>query len=139
MQPDLRRAFIGEMRLADIAEVQNDPELAFKHLERAHILGQRYLIPHITTHWHMLRLARRRQDGVETRGQVVRLLAVFPGYAFGWIPKGNTGGANVSAMAPMTIPSDLAPLLANYSVWRDVAVRVAAWSVLAVTAIMAMR
>ena len=36
------------------------------------------------------------------------------------VPKGNTGGANVSPVKPMDYPSDLKPLLADYSVWSDV-------------------
>lgn len=139
MQAELRRAFTEEMRLADVAEAENDAERAFRHLKRAHILGQRYLITHLTTHWRMLRVARRRSDNVEARGQVARLLAVFPGYAFGWIPKGNTGGANVSATVPMALPPDLAPLLADYNVWRDVAIRAAIWSALAFVVFVAMR
>lgn len=139
MQAELRRAFTEEIRLADVAEAENDAGRAFRHLERAHILGQRYLITHLTTHWRMLRLARRRSDNVEARGQVVRLLAVFPGYAFGWIPKGNTGGANVSATVTMAPPPDLAPLLADYNVWRDVAMRAAIWGALAFAVFAAMR
>ncbi len=34
-----------------------------------------------------------------------------PGSVTGKYPVGNTGGADVSAFAPMTIPDDLQPLL----------------------------
>lgn len=131
MNPDIRAAYITELRLADAAKHQADLATAFAHLERAHILGQRYLVAHLDTHFRMLDVARQRRDGRETRGQLVRILAVVPGYLSGWVPKGNTGGANVSAVRPMPIPSDLAPLLAGYSVTRDVAGRLAMWTVIA--------
>ncbi len=72
----------------------------------------------------MLKLGFRRSDRREIRGQIVRLAAVIPGYIFGWVPKGNTGGADVSAIKPMAIPKDLEPLLQDYSVSRDVIVRI---------------
>jgi len=36
------------------------------------------------------------------------MLAVAPAAIFRWVPIGNTGGANVSALKPMPIPADLA-------------------------------
>lgn len=59
----------------------------------------------------------------EIVGQVMRLLATVPGFVFGWIPKGNTGGANVSALKPMAPPEDLRHLV-DFSVGRDVGLRV---------------
>lgn len=123
MKTALRSAIAYEMKRASDAEAAGDDQQAFAHLERAHILGQRYFLTHMHTHLRMLRLARRRRDRREVRGQVLRLIAVTPGYLSGWVPKGNPGGANVSALKPMPYPDDLAPLLTNYSVWRDVGVR----------------
>ncbi|HEV3401169.1 MAG TPA: DUF3703 domain-containing protein [Acidimicrobiales bacterium] len=45
------------------------------------------------------------------RGQVLRLVLAGPGSLTGRYPLGNTGGANVSAFAPMPIPDDLRDLL----------------------------
>jgi hypothetical protein len=123
MKTDVKAAYHDEMRKAAAAQLDGALDQAFAHLERAHILGQRYLVPHLATHWRMLQIARTRRDQRETRGQIARLAAVFLGYVTGWVPKGNTGGANVSAMKPMTPPADLAPLLADYNVSRDVAFR----------------
>lgn len=114
-----------EMAASREAERAGDLDRAIHFLERAHILGQRYLIPHLATHWRMLRLARRHGDPREIRGQIARLFAALPGYLFGWVPVGNTGGANVSAIQPMPIPPDLAPYFIGYSVWTGIAVRVA--------------
>ena len=57
------------------------------------------------------RPARRRRDGKEIVGQVVRLVPAGPGSLTGKYPVGNTGGANVSAFAPMPIPDDLRAVL----------------------------
>lgn len=135
MKAELKAAFAAEMARAGAAEASGDLDEAFRRLERAHVLGQRYVITHLHTHLRMLRIARRRRDVKETRGQVMRLFAVVPGYLFGWTPKGNTGGADVSAIKPMRPPEDLAPLLRDYHVWRDVAGRVLGWG-LAIVALM---
>ncbi len=57
------------------------------------------------------RPALRRRDRKEIVGQVVRLVLAGPGSLNGKYPVGNTGGANVSAFAPMPIPDDLRAVL----------------------------
>jgi hypothetical protein len=123
----LRRAYDAEIAEANTQCAAGNLDAAFAHLERAHILGQRFLIPHAWTNIRMLAIGLRRADGREIVGQFLRLFATIPGYAFGWVPKGNTGGANVSAVRPMPLPDDLQPLLANYDVWRDAIIRAAIW------------
>jgi hypothetical protein len=46
----------------------------------------------------------------EVLGQSVRIIAAAL-FSRIWVPAGNTGGANVSAMRPMPIPDDLRHLL----------------------------
>ncbi|WP_348727699.1 DUF3703 domain-containing protein [Rheinheimera texasensis] len=96
---------------------------AFVLLERAHLLGQRFLWLHLQTHWWMLKCGARQQVAAEVRGQLLRLLAVLPAYLLGWVPLGNTGGANVSALRPMPIPPEFRPLFPRYPVLRDMALR----------------
>jgi 7,8-dihydropterin-6-yl-methyl-4-(beta-D-ribofuranosyl)aminobenzene 5'-phosphate synthase len=98
--------------------------LVLHHLERAHVLGQRFFWAHLITHLWMLRVAWRRHDRREIVGQLARIMAVAPGYVFGWVPVGNTGGANVSPIKPMPVPVDLLPHFQGYSVWLQVAFRV---------------
>lgn len=129
---NLLSRFREELRFAREAEDLNDLDLAFAHLERAHILGQRWFWRHCRTHWSMLRIARRRKDRKEISGQVRRLLAVPLGWGSGWVPKGNTGGANVNPLKPMPIPEDMRDDLAGFSVTKDVAVRVAFLSLAAI-------
>lgn len=93
---------------------------AFRHLERAHILGQLRFADHVVVHLWMLRVALARADRREVRGQLLRLVATVPGHLFGWVPLGNTGGADVSALRPMPIPVDLQPHFAGFSLGRQI-------------------
>jgi len=108
MTPKLRTAFDIEITHSRRAYQAGDLDAAFHHLERAHILGQRYFLPHLQTHVAMLWIGWRRRDSREIFGQIIRMLAVAPAAIFRWVPIGNTGGANVSALKPMPIPADLA-------------------------------
>lgn len=94
------------------------------HLERAHIVGQRYFWGHLVSHLWMLRVAWARQDWPEASGQVKRIIAVPLGYLTGWVPVGNTGGANVSPIQPMPIPLDLQTSFVGYSLRRQMLWRV---------------
>lgn len=105
-------AFQLEMQLAVDARNKNDLNLAFHHYERAHILSQRFTWPHIKSHFGMLRIGHRRNDWREIRGQCVRVIAALI-FSKIWVPIGNTGGANVSAVKPMPIPEDLRKWLEN--------------------------
>lgn len=107
----LATAFEHEMASARAHYAHRAYDSAFHHLERAHILGQKHLIRHWRSHWWMLKVGLSRHDGREIGGQLLRLVATLPGYVFGWVPVGNTGGANVSAIKPMPIPADLQAIL----------------------------
>jgi len=121
MKPAVRTAYRAALADARRFEARGDLDAAFTRLERAHILGQRHLLPHIVTHGHMLRIGWRRRDPREVLGQIARLAATLPGWLSGWVPKGNTGGADVSPIRPMPLPPDLQPLLADFHVGRDMA------------------
>ncbi|MCL1127169.1 DUF3703 domain-containing protein [Shewanella surugensis] len=85
---------------------------SFHHLERAHILGQRYIIPHTKSHWWMLKVGIRKHNIKEVFGQVTRMIASVL-FSKIWVPLGNTGGANVNPMKPMPIPEDLKKILSE--------------------------
>lgn len=106
MKPDLKKAFTAELAAARDAFRRRALDDAFRHLERAHIMGQRHTAPHVTVHWWMLRVGMRRRDPREVLGQGVRIAAALI-FSRIWIPLGNTGGANVSAFRPMPVPEDL--------------------------------
>jgi hypothetical protein len=103
-------AFRHEIQLAVRARYSGDLNLAFHHYERAHILSQKYTWPHIRSHFGMLHIGYRRNDLREMLGQCVRVLAALI-FSKLWVPLGNTGGANVSALKPMPIPEDLKQVL----------------------------
>jgi len=110
-QARLKAAWTEEMTAARAARGQSDTSAEWTHLERAHILSQPLAGPHVQTHAAMLEAAVRRRDPREIVGQVFRLIVAGPGSFTGKYPVGNTGGADVSAFKPMTIPDDLRDLL----------------------------
>lgn len=98
------------MQFALDARKKGDLNLAFHHYERAHILSQQFTLPHIKSHIGMLQVGWLRKDLREIFGQCVRVFAALI-FSKLWVPIGNTGGANVSALKPMPIPDDLKHLL----------------------------
>ena len=107
----LRAAWAAELAAARTARSTGDTRAEWMHLERAHILSQPMVGAHVRTHLAMLTSALRRHDGHELAGQLFRVIVAAPGSMTGRYPVGNTGGADVSAFAPMPIPEDLQPLL----------------------------
>ena len=107
----IRLAWRAEHRAADQARIAGDTAQEWKHLERAHILSQPLAGAHVRTHGAMFAAALRRRERKEVVGQTVRLLVAGPGSLTGRYPVGNTGGADVSALAPMPIPDDLREIL----------------------------
>jgi Protein of unknown function (DUF3703) len=100
-------AWTQERHASTEAFRRHDLPTAWAHLERAHILSQPMAGRHVRTHLAMLRFAVRTLRYHEVVGQLFRTLLAAPGTWSGRYPLGNTGGANVSAFAPMTVPSDL--------------------------------
>ena len=108
---ELRQAWGVERSAARAARLNNDDNVEWAHLERAHILSQPMALPHVRTHVAMLRYGIRRHDGHEILGQTLRVLVAGPGSLTGRYPRGNTGGANVRATLVMPIPEDLQHVL----------------------------
>ena len=110
MRRTLVIAFADAMQQADAARRAGDLDAAFAFLERAHVLGQRSTWRHVRSHLGMLRIGWLRRDPRELFGQLTRLVAATL-FSRIWVPVGNTGGANVSALRPMPLPDDLRRLL----------------------------
>lgn len=102
----------AEIAAASAAEVNGDPAAGFRHLERAHVLGQSSTAQHVRVHLHMLAWATRRHDAREVIGQLLRVIGAAAGTWVGLVPHGNTGGSRVSGFRPMPIPDDLADQIA---------------------------
>lgn len=108
--PARMAAYRTAMEAACAAYAADDLAAAFVAAERAHILGQPWAIPHSVAHWMMLKIGLRRRDGREVRGQLLRLAAGGLLSLVGWLPEGNTGGANVPPKKPAPLPDDLVEL-----------------------------
>ena len=104
----LTDAWSAERAAARAARKGADQADEWRHLERDHILSQPKATLHLRTHFAMLAAGARRHDRREVVGQLLRLVVAGPGSLTGRYPVGNTGGADVSALAPMPIPDDLA-------------------------------
>ena len=112
MHSELKQSYLAELEAARGAEWAGDFQTAFSHLERAHILSQKYALAHAATHLRMLRLGWRTIDVREVLGQLTRTIAALV-FSRIWVPVGNTGRANVSAFVPMPVPEDLAEMLSE--------------------------
>lgn len=89
-------------------------QVAWRHLERAHILGQAWPREHTYVHWVMMLFGIKIKNGREILGQIPRLLVGGVKSFVGYIPVGNTGGANVPPLQPMEIPADLKSILQQF-------------------------
>ncbi len=106
----LRAAYVAELAAAEAATVVGNSEIAFHHLERAHILSQRHTLQHVHVHWLMLKLGASMGAWREVLGQLTRIVAAAV-FSRIWVPVGNTGRANVSAVKPMPVPDDLRSIM----------------------------
>jgi len=97
----------AEIERSRQADALGDAAGAFRHLERAHVLGQAVTSTHVRVHWLMLRWGLKQRDPREIAGQLLRLVGAVALTPIGRLPHGNTGGAHVSAVRPMPIPADL--------------------------------
>jgi hypothetical protein len=80
---------------------------AWRHLERAHVIGQAYPLEHTFVHWKMLQFGFRIKSTREILGQLPRLLIGGVKSFVGKIPVGNTGGSNVPPLKSLPIEEEL--------------------------------
>ena len=85
----------------------NNLEQAWNHLERAHIIGQRYPFEHSLVHLKMMHFGFKIKNTKEVFGQIPRL--VFGGVKsfVGKVPVGNPGGSNVPPLKPFPIEESI--------------------------------
>ncbi len=100
-----------ELDAAREAESRGLAQLAFAHLERAHVLGQAATIEHVRVHARMFLWATRHRKAGEALGQLWRIAAAALMTGIGWLPEGNTGGAGVGGLRRLPIPPDLQRVL----------------------------
>ena len=110
----LKKHVNDELAKSKEAFRKGELQVSWRHLERAHILGQAYPVEHSQAHWHMLLFAFRIKNTKEILGQIPRLVVGGIKSFVGEIPLGNSGGANVPPLRPMEIPSDLQEILSAH-------------------------
>ena len=102
------RPFVeAELQTAAVLALQGQSQPAFTYLERAHVLGQASTIHHVRVHWRMFLWGLQQRNAKECLGQLLRIVGAATKTAFGLVPHGNTGGANVSPFKPMPLPPEL--------------------------------
>jgi hypothetical protein len=111
----LKPFYQKELSEAAIAFSKGQFQQSWRHLERAHILGQPYPFAHSLVHWKMLLFGIKTKNTKEIIGQIPRLLIGGVKSFVGNIPLGNTGGANVPPLQPMEIPEDLLIIIQTHS------------------------
>jgi hypothetical protein len=112
-------AVTAELRAAASEERSGRTRETFRHLERAHVLGQASTVQHMRVHVQMLLWAVRHRVLREAAGQVLRIVGAATKTAMGWVPTGNTGGSNISPFKPVPVPADLQKVLDGAHTARD--------------------
>lgn len=110
LPPVIAEAYARELALSRAAERDGDDAAAWRHLERAHILGLIAVWPHIGIHLRMLRFAVVHWDRQEIAGQLLRVVIAGPGSYSGQVPLGDTGATRAPS-PPAPVPEDLAAAL----------------------------
>ena len=112
---DLKPYFQKELTKAENTFTKKHYQQSWRHLERAHILGQPYPFAHSFVHWKMLLFGFKTKNTKEIIGQIPRLLVGGVKSFVGNIPIGNTGGANIPPLQQMEIPEDLLTIIKKHS------------------------
>ena len=107
----LRPHVVRELEAARSARRGGQEDVAWRYLERAHILSQPSAWLHTRVHLAMLLLALSQRDLRELLGQALRVAVAAVGSVTGRYPLGNTGRAAVPILEPMPVPADLAEVL----------------------------
>ncbi len=102
----------AELSTSRSAELDGKWAAAFRHLERAHVLGQASTIEHTRVHARMFAWALRHRNLREAAAQTLRMAGAATKTPFGLVPFGNTGGADVSPFRSLPVPQDLADAIA---------------------------
>ncbi|SDS28678.1 Protein of unknown function [Polaribacter sp. KT25b] len=102
----LKKTFYRHLKLGKSALKKNNFKNAFYHFENTHILGQKHVVRHTVSHYWMLLFAIKSKNRKEIIGQLFRIIASIL-FTLVWVPKGNTGGTNVSPIKKMPIRKEL--------------------------------
>jgi len=110
MPTKLRPYFKEEIKAYHDALKEEKLQQAWRHLERAHVIGQAYPWEHSYAHWKMLLFGIRIKNGKEVLGQLPRLLVGGVKSFVGKVPVGNTGGSNIPPLKRLPIDPEIEDL-----------------------------
>jgi len=110
---NLKSFFDAELNRYQVEFQNGNLKHAWHHLERAHIIGQRYPFAHTYVHWKMLQFGIKLKSGKEIVGQIPRLIFGGVKSFVGKVPIGNPGGANVPPLKPYPISKELQDIFLN--------------------------
>ena len=102
----LKIEFHKQLQLGRTALKKKEYSTSFYHLENAHVLGQKHIGRHTLSHYWMFVFGIKTNNTKEIVGQVFRILASII-FTLIWVPKGNTGGTNISPVKPIPIRKEL--------------------------------
>ncbi len=102
----LKLEFYRHLQLGKKALIKKEYSTAFYYLENAHILGQQHLWRHTLSHYWMFVFGIKTNNTKEIIGQAFRIIASLL-FTLIWVPKGNTGGTNISPIKPIPIRKEL--------------------------------
>lgn len=111
MSTERRLAFDQEIAFGGEFIAAGDLDHAFRHLERAHVIGQAFVGAHAKAHWLMFTLEIRRRRVAAAFGQAVRIVLGVVGSAVGVVPVGNTGGTDISMFKRLPIAPELQKII----------------------------
>lgn len=100
-------SFAAEIAAARERMAAGELDAAMARLERAHVIGQRQIWPHVLSHWLMLKIELQRGRYAAACGQLLRVVLGAIGSALGLVPTGNTGGSDISMFKRMPISPEL--------------------------------
>lgn len=103
----LKPYFDSELEKFKLEYSNKNFEMAWKHLEKAHIIGQKYPFAHTFVHWKMLQFGFKIKNKKEVLGQIPRLIFSGVKSFVGKIPEGNPGGANVPPLKSFPIEKEI--------------------------------
>ncbi|MEP7706589.1 DUF3703 domain-containing protein [Paraglaciecola sp. 25GB23A] len=97
-----------DSKLTDYSDAmsKNNERQAFAALEDAHVIGQHSTYYHCLIHCKMLRLGLLNKDWRAVFGQVIRIIGAATKTAIGLVPKGNTGGTNISPFKRLPVSAE---------------------------------
>ena len=88
-------------------------DMAFQHLENAHVLGQSSTRWHTIIHIKMASFALQTKNPGELLGQLVRIVGAATKTALGMVPTGNTGGTSMGIMTTRPLTPEHARIIAQ--------------------------